>query len=89
MPDHVVFPVERDSVYPYTPDGSLPFALDTPLYDPFVLLSQLAQVTRTIKLGTAVYVLALRHPFVAAVTTLDVLSGGRVCPRGRRGLVRG
>ena len=40
MPDHVVFPVERDSV-PVHPDGSLPFALDTPLYDPFVLLSQL------------------------------------------------
>jgi len=80
VPDHVVFPARRDSPYPYTPDGTPPFPLDTPLYDPLVLLTQLAEVTSTIKLGTAVYLLALRHPLVAAraLTTLDVLSGGRV-----------
>jgi probable F420-dependent oxidoreductase len=80
VPDHVVFPDDVDSRYPYSPDGSFPFPLDTPLYDPWVLLTSIAAATTTIKLGTGVYVLALRHPFVTAraVTSLDVVSGGRV-----------
>jgi probable F420-dependent oxidoreductase len=79
VPDHVVFPVQVDSAYPYSPDGSFPFPLDTPLYDPWIVLTSIAATTTTIKLGTAVYVLPLRHPFVTAraVTSLDVLSGGR------------
>jgi probable F420-dependent oxidoreductase len=79
VPDHVVFPVRVDSAYPYSPDGSFPFPLDTPLYDPWIVLTSIAATTTTIKLGTAVYVLPLRHPFVTAraVTSLDVLSGGR------------
>jgi probable F420-dependent oxidoreductase len=79
VPDHVVFPARVDSAYPYSPDGSFPFPLDTPLYDPWVVLTTIAAATTTIKLGTAVYVLPLRHPFVTAraVTSLDVLSGGR------------
>ena len=79
VPDHVVFPVRVESPYPYTPDGSFPFALDTPLYDPWVILSTIAAATSTITLGTAIYVLPLRHPLVTAraVTSLDVLSGGR------------
>jgi probable F420-dependent oxidoreductase len=80
VPDHVVFPARVDSAYPYSPDGSFPFPLDTPLYDPWIVLTSIAATTATIKLGTAVYVLPLRHPFVTAraVTSLDVLSGGRV-----------
>jgi probable F420-dependent oxidoreductase len=44
------------------------------------VLTSIAVTTSTIKLGTAVYVLPLRHPFITAraVTSLDVLSGGRV-----------
>ena len=79
VPDHVVFPVRVDSPYPYSPDGTFPFGLDTPLHDPWVVLATIAAATSTIKVGTAIYVLPLRHPFVAAraVTSLDVLSGGR------------
>ena len=80
VPDHVVFPVTVDSPYPYSPDGSFPFGLDTPIYDPWIILTTIAAATSTIKVGTGVYVLPLRHPFVTAraVTTLDVVSGGRV-----------
>jgi probable F420-dependent oxidoreductase len=79
VPDHVVFPVRVDSPYPYSTDGSFPFGLDTPLYDPWVVLGTIAAATSTMKLGTGVYVLPLRHPFVTAraVTSVDVLSGGR------------
>jgi probable F420-dependent oxidoreductase len=47
--------------------------------EPLSLLSALAGVTRTIKLGTMVLVLALRNPayFAKEWATLDVLSGGR------------
>jgi len=51
-----------------------------PMYESLALLSAYASITRRIKLGTAVYLLALRHPTVAAkiTSTLDVLSGGRL-----------
>jgi probable F420-dependent oxidoreductase len=51
-----------------------------PLYESMTLLASYAPITRRIKLGVAVYLLALRAPAVAAKTaaTLDVLSGGRL-----------
>jgi probable F420-dependent oxidoreductase len=51
-----------------------------PIYDSLTLLASYASVTRRIRLGTAVYLLALRHPTVAAkiTSTLDALSGGRL-----------
>ena len=51
-----------------------------PIYESLTLLASYASVTRRIRLGTAVYLLALRHPTVAAkiTSTLDVLSGGRL-----------
>src|SRR5213593_1527801 len=50
-----------------------------PLYECLTLLASYAGITRRIKLGSAVYLLALRHPTVAAkiTSTLDALSGGR------------
>lgn len=51
-----------------------------PLYESLTLLAAYAGITRRLRLGTAVYLLALRHPTVAAkiTSTLDVLSGGRL-----------
>jgi probable F420-dependent oxidoreductase len=51
-----------------------------PMYESLTLLASYAPITRRIKLGTAVYLLALRHPTVAAkiTSTLDVLCGGRL-----------
>ena len=51
-----------------------------PLYESLTLLASYAGITRRVRLGTAVYLLALRHPTVAAkiTSTLDVLSGGRL-----------
>lgn len=52
----------------------------TPLYESLTLLSFYAARTRRLRLGTAVYLLALRHPTVVAkiTATLDALSGGRL-----------
>ena len=51
-----------------------------PIYESLTLLAAYAGITRRIKLGSAVYLLALRHPTVAAkiTGTLDTLSGGRL-----------
>jgi probable F420-dependent oxidoreductase len=51
-----------------------------PLYDSLTLLATYAGITTRVKLGSAVYLLALRHPTIAAkiTSTLDVLSGGRL-----------
>ncbi len=52
----------------------------TPLYESLTLLAAYASITTRIRLGTCVYLLALRHPTVAAkiTSTVDVLSGGRL-----------
>jgi probable F420-dependent oxidoreductase len=56
-----------------------PVPPSTPVFDAFAYLSFLAGCTTRIRLGTHVYLLGLRHPFVAAraIQTLDVVSGGR------------
>src|SRR3954454_19843644 len=50
------------------------------IYEPLVVLAYLAAVTRRVLLGTSVYLLALRHPLLAAkqAVSLDRLSDGRV-----------
>ncbi len=56
-----------------------PIPADAPVFDAFALLASLAARTTRIALGTFVYLLAIRHPFVGArgFATLDVLSDGR------------
>jgi probable F420-dependent oxidoreductase len=80
VPEHLVFPLRFTSRYPYSADGVPPVTVDMPLLDPLMILAHLAAVTSTIRLGTNVYVLPLRHPIVTArlAVTLDVLSSGRL-----------
>jgi len=51
-----------------------------PIHESMTLLATYAPITKRIKLGVGVYLLALRSPAVAAkqAATLDVLSGGRL-----------
>src|SRR5262249_6961509 len=59
--------------HPYLPP-------DLPVHDVWVYLAQIAAATRTIRLGTSVYILPLRHPIgvARAAMSLDVFSGGRL-----------
>jgi len=52
----------------------------TPIFDPFLQLAQAAVVSRRLLLGTAVYLLPLRHPAPVAkqVASLDHLTEGRL-----------
>jgi len=78
--EHLVFPAQIRSRYPYAKEGVPPINPATPLLDPLLVLMQVAALTERIRLGTNVYILPLRHPISVArmVTTLDVLSRGRV-----------
>lgn len=65
--DHIVLPTDHKGF------GNI-------FFEPLVTLSYIAQRTKTIKLGTSVIVLPYRNPvvFAKSISTLDVLSGGRV-----------
>ena len=78
MAEHLVFPVDM-SGSPHPGEDAPPVPPSTPVYDAFAYLCFLAGKTSRLRLGTNVYLLGLRHPFVAAraVQTLDLLSGGR------------
>jgi probable F420-dependent oxidoreductase len=80
VPDHLVFPEVMPASYLYTDTGEPPIPSTTAAYDPWVLLGAIASVTETIRLGTNVYVLPLRHPIAVArsVLTVDRISRGRV-----------
>lgn len=69
LPDHVAMPVRPGRE-----------AVSVVWYDPFVLASHLATLTRRLRLVFNVLVVPYRHPVVLAkaVSTLDVVSGGRV-----------
>jgi len=76
--DHVVFPTESDSTYPYTVSGKHPGGRDA--LDAFSILGVVAGATEKLRLVTSVLVLPYRNPVLTAkmVASLDVLSGGRV-----------
>jgi len=79
LPEHLVLPVSM-SGSPYAGEDHPPIPPATPVFDVFAFLAYLAGITRRVRLGTHVYNLALRHPFVAAraVQTADVVSAGRI-----------
>ncbi len=65
---------------PYADGGEAPVEPGTPLFDAPAYLAFLAGRTTTIRLGTFVYLLALRHPLITAraFATADQLSNGRI-----------
>jgi probable F420-dependent oxidoreductase len=79
LPEHLVLPVQQ-SGSPYDGVEHPPVRADAPVFDVFTMLAFFAARTQHIRLGTNVYNIGLRHPFVTAraVATLDMLSGGRV-----------
>lgn len=79
VPEHLVLPVQL-SGSPYSGHEHPPVPPTTPVFDVFTMLGFIAARTTQIRLGTNVYNIGLRHPFVTAraVTTLDILSDGRV-----------
>ena len=78
--EHVVFPDNYASVYPYAPGGRLPGGPSVNFPDPLIWLTWVAAATTRLRFMTAVMILPQRNPLVLAkeVATLDYLSGGRI-----------
>jgi probable F420-dependent oxidoreductase len=78
--DHVVMPVSIESRYPFASDGRATWSSETPYFDALISLALIAAATKRATIGTAVLVLPLRNPVVAAkqAASIDVVSGGRL-----------
>ena len=84
--EHVVLPVGYSSEHPSVQHAGEQHhvgpivALDTRLTDPLIALTAVAAVTTRLELGTAIYLLALRHPLITAraAATVQELSRGRL-----------
>jgi len=78
--EHVIMPDAIASKYPYTPDGKIPAAPETPIPDPLIWLAFAAAAAPTLRLGTCILIVPQRNPLILAkeLATLDQLSGGRV-----------
>jgi probable F420-dependent oxidoreductase len=77
--ERLLSPVKPQTPYPVTPDGSLP-AVYRHVLDPLDSLAFVAAHTKRIGLATSVLDIPYYNPVMLArrVSTLDVLSGGRV-----------
>ncbi len=80
LADHVVFPKQYDSKYPYSPTGSFPVEATEPLMEPIATMGVLAGATSRLRLGTAVLVMPYRNPVLLGrmLATIDQFADGRV-----------
>ena len=71
--EHVVYPDDYSSPYPYSADGKMPAQPSTPIPDPLIWLAYVASVTTSIRLATGILILPQRNPVVLAkeLATLD------------------
>ncbi len=78
MPEHTVIPINHNSRYRGTSDGSLPESMSHQA-NPLIALAHAAGATKTLKFGTAVCLVTEHNPLDLAkqVSTLDYCSGGR------------
>jgi probable F420-dependent oxidoreductase len=76
LPEHTHIPTSRKSAWAGGPDLPKDY---WHTHDPFVGLACAAAVTKKLKLGTGICLLAQREPIVTAksVASLDMMSGGR------------
>src|SRR4026208_403392 len=76
--DHIVFPTDIHSRYPYTVSGAFPG--QGAAMEQRTLMAFVAAKTTTLRLVTSVMILPYRNPVLTAkmLATIDVLSRGRV-----------
>ena len=76
--DHIVFPVEIQSPYPYTVTGAFPGQGDA--LEQLTLMAFIAAKTRRLRLISSVMIVPYRNPVLSAkaLATIDVLSNGRL-----------
>jgi probable F420-dependent oxidoreductase len=78
--DHLIWPADIKTPYPYSPDGKIFVPPDTPWPDPWVLFAHLGAITQRLQFASNIYLAALRDPLTVAksVSTAAVLTQGRI-----------
>lgn len=78
--DHVVFPHEVRSHYPFAADGKITWPVDVDYLEPVVALSAMTATTANAELGTSVLILPMRNPilFAKQAACIDAISRGRL-----------
>jgi probable F420-dependent oxidoreductase len=78
--DHVVFPHEVRSRYPFAADGRVTWPVDSDYLEPVVALSAMTSSTSKAELGTSVLILPMRNPilFAKQAACIDAISSGRL-----------
>ncbi|HLZ95195.1 MAG TPA: TIGR03619 family F420-dependent LLM class oxidoreductase [Candidatus Dormibacteraeota bacterium] len=78
--DHVVFPYETTSRYPFAANGRPTWPFSDPYLEPLIVLGAVAAATSRAALGTSVLIAPMRNPVLMAkqAATIDALSGGRL-----------
>lgn len=79
LPEHVVFFPEYRSQYPYESGGAQEVNRMLGVIDPLVLAASIGAATKTLRIGTYVFVVPQRNPIITArqVASIDQLTGGR------------
>lgn len=77
--DHIAWPADISSKYPYSDDGSFPAPNTMAWLDPIGTLLFVAAITEKMMLGQTVLIMGYRPPVQTAklMTTLDIVSEGR------------
>jgi probable F420-dependent oxidoreductase len=80
LSDHLLFPAELASAYPYQADGQPGWRPETPWIDPWVAVGAMAAVTERVRFSQNIYIFPLRHPVEVAkfAASASVMSEGRV-----------
>ncbi|MDP6455499.1 MAG: LLM class F420-dependent oxidoreductase [SAR202 cluster bacterium] len=78
LPEHPVIPVNHNTKYAGSPDGSIPIPMTLGV-NPLIALATAASATTNLGLGTAVNLITEHNPIDLAkqISTLDFYSGGR------------
>jgi probable F420-dependent oxidoreductase len=78
--DHLIWPADIKTPYPYSPDGKIFVPPDTPWPDPWVLFAHLGAITQRLHFASNIYLAALRDPLTVAksVSSAAVLTQGRI-----------
>lgn len=80
LSDHLLFPAELRSAYPYQEDGQPGWRPETPWIDPWVAMGAMAAVTERVRFSQNIYIFPLRHPVEVAklAASASAMADGRV-----------
>ncbi|MDH3993777.1 MAG: TIGR03619 family F420-dependent LLM class oxidoreductase [Gammaproteobacteria bacterium] len=77
--DHVLYPQNMETPYPYSSDGKIFINGESEFPDPWVSTAAMAAATSRLKFSTSIYILPLRNPIeiARAASTLSIMTNER------------